>query len=104
MNASRRNLRAAPPVNANEASDTAAAIVQRPDGFYYWIAEAGRGEVGPFATYELAEADRDSAGEDAPEPGESVEEAEDEVGINAWLDSDTGAPVEGHSPPHLAEE
>lgn len=75
-------------------------IIERPDGFY-WIAEEGRAEVGPFDSYEAAEADRDGASGDAPEPGESLREAESELGLNEWLDSETGSPAEGQSPPHL---
>lgn len=86
-----------------DEESTAAEIVERPDGFY-WISDDGLGEVGPFESYELAQADRDAAGGEAPEPGESLEEAENEIGVNAWLDSETGEPAEGQSPPHLAEE
>jgi hypothetical protein len=78
-------------------------IIERPDGFY-WIAEDRLGEVGPFDSYELAEADREAAAGEAPEPGESLEEAEDEIGINDWLDRDTGEPAEGQSPPRLGED
>ena len=78
-------------------------IVERPDG-YYWMAGEGGVEVGPFDSYDLAEADRDAAGADSPEPGESLVEAEDEIGINEWLDGETGAPAEGQSPPRLAED
>lgn len=78
-------------------------ILERPDG-YYWIATDGIAEVGPFDTYELAEADRDSAGSDGPEPGEDLSEAEGELGMNDWLDRETGEPAEGQSPPRLADE
>lgn len=77
-------------------------IVERPDGFY-WLATDGLGEVGPFASYAQAQADRDGL-DDAPEPGESLEDAEEEIGVNAWLDPDTGEPAEGQSPPHLAPD
>lgn len=86
-----------------EAEGASPQIVERPDG-YYWLADDGRAEVGPFETYELAQADRDAAGGEAPEPGESLEEAENEIGMNAWVDNQTGEPAEGQSPPHLAEE
>lgn len=33
------------------------------------------------------------------EAGETLEEAESEIGINAWLDNETGEPAEGQSPP-----
>jgi hypothetical protein len=80
--------------------DEFAEIVERPDGFY-WVADDGVTEVGPFATAQQAEADRDSGIGDMPEPGETLAEAEAELGINEWVDSETGAPAEGQSPPHL---
>lgn len=89
-----------PEERASEDDADAASIIERPDGFY-WLAGEGLGEVGPFETYEAAEADRDSAGDDTPEPGETLEEAEQEIGINPWLDSETGMPAEGQSPPRL---
>ena len=87
--------------DAEDGPDTAQPdIIERPDGFY-WLAEDGRVEVGPFDSYEAAEADRDGAAGDAPEPGETLQEAESELGMNGWLDSETGSLVEGQSPPHL---
>jgi hypothetical protein len=80
--------------------EESAEIVQRPDGFY-WVADDGVTEVGPFATAQAAEADRDSGIGDMPEPGETLAEAEAELGMNEWLDDETGAPAEGQSPPHL---
>jgi hypothetical protein len=38
------------------------------------------------------------------EPAETLREAEDEIGINEWLDADTGEPAEGQSPPHIEPE
>lgn len=78
-------------------------IVEHPDG-YYWIAEDGKQEFGPFETYELARANRDAASEEAIAPGEALHEAEREVGIADWIDVETGAPAEGESPPHFEEE
>lgn len=37
-------------------------------------------------------------------PAAALQEAEGEIGINEWLDPETGEPAEGHSPPHLEEE
>lgn len=84
------------------AEDTAqpAPILERPDG-YYWLADEELGEVGPFETYEEALADRDAAGGEPPEPGESVGDAEGEIGMNEWIDVETREPAEGQSPPHL---
>ena len=79
-------------------------LVQRPDG-YYWLAADGTEELGPFATMDeaLAEAGGTDADDDA-EPGESLEEAEDEIGIADWIDPDTGEPAEGLSTPRLHDE
>ncbi|HET7527914.1 MAG TPA: hypothetical protein VFK10_18380 [Burkholderiaceae bacterium] len=78
-------------------------IHQRPDG-YYWCTADGHHEFGPFASYELARMDRDRLDEQAPQPGESLDEAEDEIGIGKWIDPETGEPAEGGSPPHLDED
>lgn len=78
-------------------------IVKRPDG-YYWTAPDGKQDFGPFASYEDALADMQAADMEAPEPGESLREAESELGIADWIDPDTGEPAEGLSPPHLDEE
>jgi hypothetical protein len=78
-------------------------FVERPDG-WYWTAPDGHQEFGPFATRSQARSDRDRYNEDAPSEGESVQEAEHEIGIGDWIDAETGAPAEGQSPPHLQEE
>ena len=53
-------------MDSPEDQEAGAEIVERPDGFY-WVADDGVTEVGPFASYEAAEADRDSVGDDVPE-------------------------------------
>lgn len=78
------------------------SIISRPDG-YYWQAPDGRQEFGPFETKELALTDMYAADEEAPEPGESLQEAEDEIGIADWIDPDTGEPAEGQSRPRIEE-
>lgn len=78
-------------------------LMTRPDG-YYWRAADGRQEFGPFVTLEDAMADMLSSNEESPEPGESLSEAESELGIADWIDPETGEPAEGLSPPHLDEE
>ena len=52
---------------------------------------------------EAALADRDRYSEEAPSEGETVQEAEREIGIGDWIDAETGEPAEGQSPPHLEE-
>lgn len=68
-------------------------IVVRPDGFY-WLADEGRREVGPFATAAEAQADMRSAEENELAPDETREEAEAEIGIADWIDPETGLPAE----------
>ena len=67
-------------------------LVQRPDG-WYWI--GARSEFGPYASQDDALAAMEAAGDEEIEPGETLFEAEQELGIADWLDPDTGAPAEG---------
>jgi hypothetical protein len=60
-----------------------------------------RQEFGPFASVEMALADMAEADGEAPEPGETLQEAEDEIGIADWIDPDTGDPAEGFLRPRL---
>jgi len=85
------------------AEPRAESIMVRPDG-YYWLAPDGKQEFGPFESRELALADWAATDEDAPEPGETLQEAQDEIGIADWIDPETGQPAEGQSPPRLEEE
>lgn len=75
-------------------------ILRRPDGFH-WLSQDGRQEFGPFETEDEAWADMNETDEEAPEPGETLEEAENEIGISDWIDPDTGEPAEGQSLPRL---
>ena len=97
-----RSRKTVPPVVAPD-SEAPPPITQRPDG-YYWDAPDGRQQFGPFESYELAQADRDAVGDEALAPGDTLQEAEREVGIADWIDAETGAPAEGQSPPHLQED
>jgi hypothetical protein len=78
------------------------SVFTRPDG-YYWQEPGGGKEFGPFATLELALADMgvSAADDEDVEPGETLAEAEDELGIADWIDPDTGSLAEGLSTPHL---
>ena len=73
-------------------------IVERADGFY-WEAESGALH-GPFVTRAEAEADRLAGGATAEEleAGESLQEAESEIGMSEWIDPDTGGPAEDNIP------
>jgi len=74
-----------------------ARIVERPDG-YYWQAKDGGREAGPFATLLEAVQDMQADEEGTPEPGETLQEAESEIGISDHVDPDTGEPTEEERP------
>ena len=89
----------------DEALESAAAadglddrVIERPDGFY-WESKSGTSH-GPFTTLAEAEADMLSGGAAAAEEseGEGLHEAESELGINEWIDPDTGGPAEDNVP------
>ncbi len=88
--------------SAQEEDTNPGEIVYRPDG-YHWVAPDGRQEFGPFETREEALADRDASEDDGPSPGETLQEAEDEIGMAGWIDPETGQPAEGISHPRLEE-
>jgi hypothetical protein len=72
-------------------------IIERPDGFYWQDKETDE-EYGPFET--LLEAVQDmeySADVDGVET-ESLQEAEDEIGVADWIDPETGEPGEEWRP------
>lgn len=73
--------------------DLLGRIVERPDGLH-WIAAGGQQEFGPFQTVEEALAAMSEEADESPEPGETLAEAEQELGITDWLDPDTGALAE----------
>ena len=72
-------------------------MLDRPDWFY-WEASGEDKAYGPFPTREEAMEAMLSAGGNAPEPGESLQEAESELGISDWIDPDTGGPAEDNVP------
>jgi hypothetical protein len=79
------------------ADATPGHVIERPDGFYW---ERAKGESrGPFPTLAEAQADLLADGADAEaEAGESLQEAESELGISEWIDPDTGGPAEDSVP------
>jgi hypothetical protein len=113
MNARKAAPRQPPPVKpqpgplSNEeeidARDPAERIVSHPDG-YYWQALDGRQEIGPFATLAEALADMDSGDASGWVPGETLAEAESEIGVSDWIDADSGALAEGQAHTHLERE
>lgn len=67
----------------------ATRVIERADGFH-WTSEDGKREYGPFATLLAAVQDMALPGEETPEPGETLAEAEAEIGVSDWIDPDTG--------------
>lgn len=74
-------------------------IIERPDG-YYWESKHNGEPRGPFVTRAEAEADRlaDGAIDGEFEAGETLQEAESEIGMAEWIDPDTGGPAEDNIP------
>jgi hypothetical protein len=82
-----------------EAAQLQGRVIERADGFYWEGKQKGEAH-GPFATLAEAEADLLSGGAAAEEPDapEALQEAESELGINEWIDPDTGGPAEDNVP------
>lgn len=68
-------------------------VIERPDGFFWQELKTGE-MFGPFATLLEAVEDMQYNDDSDYEPGESLEEAESELGIADWIDPDTGLPGE----------
>jgi hypothetical protein len=64
-------------------------VIERPDGFY-WQDKLSDELYGPFSTLLEAVQDMQERDGDGYEEGESLEEAEDEIGISDWIDPETG--------------
>jgi hypothetical protein len=78
-----------------------ARVIERPDGFYWQDDELTDKFFGPFPTLLEAVQDmqlRSASDTDTDfEVGESLEDAEEELGISNWIDPDTGEPAEDSS-------
>ena len=90
------------PIEPIPSENELAQVIERPDGFY-WQEKLTAKEYGPFPT--LLEALQDMEGQDDNgfEEGETLEDAEAEIGISDWIDPETGEPAEGVSP-HLSDD
>jgi hypothetical protein len=78
----------------------AGRVIERPDGFYWESLAKKRETRGPFATLAEAQADMlsDGGDDEEAEVPEGLQEAESELGINEWIDPDTGGPAEDNVP------
>jgi hypothetical protein len=82
-------------VSSDIPDEDRSRVIERPDGFY-WLNEATGKQYGPFPTLLAAVQDKQGTGDgEELEEGESLEEAEAEIGISDWIDPDTGMPAEG---------
>ena len=72
-------------------------LTERPDGFY-WQSKTGGEEFGPFPTLLAAVLDMQYRDNGEVEPGETLDEAEGEIGIADWIDPETGEPAEENVP------
>ena len=81
--------------------DNQTRLIERPDGFY-WQDKSNEKLYGPFTTRAKAMEDIQYRVESTYEEGETLEEAEAEIGIADWIDPDTGEPAEGQTP-HINE-
>ncbi|HEU0219233.1 MAG TPA: hypothetical protein VFQ98_00340 [Gallionella sp.] len=77
-------------------------VIERPDGFY-WQDKLTDELYGPFPTLLEAVQDMQGQNDTGYGEGESLEEAEAEIGIAGWTDPETGQPAEGLQP-HLSNE
>ena len=75
----------------------ASRVIERPDGFYWQDPDSGE-FYGPFATLLDAVNDMKYDAEAGPEPGETLAEAESEIGMAEWIDPETGEPAEEQVP------
>ena len=64
-------------------------IVERPDGFFWLDKDSGK-LFGPFDTLLEAVQDMEYQPDSDYEPAESLEEAEEELGLTDWVDAETG--------------
>jgi len=76
-------------------------VIERPNGFF-WNSTDDNIDHGPFETLLAAVLDMQQDNESTPEPGETLEQAEAEIGLADWIDPDTGEPAEAQRP-HLEE-
>jgi hypothetical protein len=92
----------AEPISQTPPDYEPARVIERPDGFY-WQDELTDKFFGPFPTLLAAVQDMQSQSDSDFEEGESLEDAEEEIGISTWIDPETGEPAEGLSTRHSDE-
>jgi hypothetical protein len=76
-------------------------VIEKSDGFY-WQDIFAEKKYGPFLTRFDAVQDMLEQDENAEEDDESLDAAEDEIGISDWVDQDTGELAE-ESHTHISD-
>ncbi len=107
MTSSKKNITPIHDPQEPEVDQTAlvgdeACLIERPDGFYWQDKPTGK-FYGPFPSSTEALLDMQYQEDSDYEEGETLHEAEEEIGITDWIDPDTGELAEG-STPHLCDE
>lgn len=87
------------PIGSRDYDST--RIIERPDGFYWHDENESDKVFGPFPSLLEAIQDMEYNADSDFEPGETLEQAEDEIGISDWIDHETGEP--GEESPHLED-
>ena len=92
--ASTRRLRPAQPASLPEepvapSDDDGSRVAARPDGFY-WVADDGHQEFGPFATAAEALAAMHSGIDSGLESDETLQQVEDEIGFTETPPTEEG--------------
>ncbi len=77
-------------------------VIERPDGFY-WQDKITDKLYGPFPTLLGAVQDMQDHDGNGYGEGETLEEAESEIGMAGWIDQETGKPAED-TPTHLVDQ
>lgn len=96
---SRRRVGAARVIEEAPVSrpDAQAKFLEHPDG-WYWVAPDGRQQFGPFTSALEARADFERGLDGPPEEGETLQDAEAELGLADWIDPETGSLAEDAAP------
>ena len=91
-----------PEIDQMAPTDGHECLTEHPDGFY-WQDKLTKKIYGPFPSSTEALLDMQYQEDSDYEEGESLQEAEEEIGIADWVDPDTGELAEG-SAPHRCNE
>jgi hypothetical protein len=90
------------PIAPTPSENDQTQVIERPDGFY-WQDKLTEKVYGTFPTLLEAVQDMQGQNDNDYEEGDSLEDAEAEIGIADWIDPETGEPAAGVAP-RLSDE